>query len=79
MVGRTISHFTVFERVGEGGWGAAYRVLDHPNVLHIYDIEQSDGTEFIAMGYVRGKLAGVQQGRAHRQHLDGGMERAMTP
>jgi predicted Ser/Thr protein kinase len=29
--------------------------LNHPNILHTYDIDQSDGVDFIAMEYVPGK------------------------
>jgi eukaryotic-like serine/threonine-protein kinase len=33
----------------------AASALNHPNILHIYDINQSGGTDFIAMEYVPGK------------------------
>src|SRR4051794_21309829 len=29
--------------------------LNHPNIVHIYDISSSDGTDFIAMEFVAGK------------------------
>src|SRR5689334_21932646 len=29
--------------------------LNHPNIIHIYDISSTDGTDFIAMEYVPGK------------------------
>src|SRR5581483_612283 len=29
--------------------------LNHPNIIHIYDISSSDGTDFIAMEFVAGK------------------------
>ena len=29
--------------------------LNHPNIIHIYDISSSDGTDFIAMEFVEGK------------------------
>ena len=29
--------------------------LNHPNIIHIYDIDQTDGVDFIAMEYVPGK------------------------
>src|SRR5262249_36303383 len=29
--------------------------LNHPNIIHIYDIDQQDGIDFIAMEYVQGK------------------------
>jgi eukaryotic-like serine/threonine-protein kinase len=33
----------------------AASALNHPNIVHIYDISSSDGTDFIAMEYVTGK------------------------
>src|SRR5215467_8533378 len=33
----------------------AASALNHPNIIHIYDISSSDGTDFIAMEYVTGK------------------------
>jgi eukaryotic-like serine/threonine-protein kinase len=33
----------------------AASALNHPNIVHIYDIDVSSGTDFIAMEYVRGK------------------------
>jgi len=33
----------------------AASALNHPNIIHIYDINSSDGTDFIAMEYVEGK------------------------
>ena len=29
--------------------------LNHPNIIHIYDIDQAEGIDFIAMEYVAGK------------------------
>ena len=33
----------------------AASALNHPNIVHIYDIAEADGIQFIAMEYVRGK------------------------
>ena len=33
----------------------AASALNHPNIIHVYDIDQADGTDFIAMEYVEGK------------------------
>jgi eukaryotic-like serine/threonine-protein kinase len=33
----------------------AASALNHPNIIHIYDISSSDGTDFIAMEFVPGK------------------------
>src|SRR5215475_11106545 len=33
----------------------AASALNHPNIIHIYDISSSDGTDYIAMEFVAGK------------------------
>ncbi|MDP1675260.1 MAG: protein kinase [Bacteroidota bacterium] len=91
MIERTISHFKIIEKLGEGGMGVVYKAQDtrldrivalkflphyinddengkqrfiqeakaasainHPNVCVVYDIEEADGEQFIAMEYVDG-------------------------
>ena len=41
----------------------AASALNHPNIVHIYDIDQQDGVDYIAMEYVEGKTLGEVIGR----------------
>src|SRR5437016_3507890 len=41
----------------------AASALNHPNVIHTYDIDTADGTNFIAMEYVEGKTLDEVIGR----------------
>jgi Tol biopolymer transport system component len=41
----------------------AASALNHPNIVHIYDIAELDGVHFIAMEYVKGKTLAERLGR----------------
>src|SRR5512136_944555 len=92
MIGKTLDHYQITEKLGEGGMGVvdnardthldrfvaikvlpaekvadadrkrrfvqeakAASALNHPSIITIYDIDQADGVDYIAMEYIAGK------------------------
>src|SRR5262245_7166545 len=97
MLGTTLGHYKILDRLGAGGMGVvwlaedlelgrkvalktlheklpatderrvrferearAVAALNHPNIVTLYSVEQSDGVRFLTMEYVDGKPLGAR-------------------
>jgi Tol biopolymer transport system component/tRNA A-37 threonylcarbamoyl transferase component Bud32 len=100
MVGRSVSHYEIVEKLGEGGMGVVYKARDarlgrfvalkvlpedkvrdaerrqrfaqearaasainHPHIVTVHDVGESEGVHFIAMELVEGRTLAERMGR----------------
>lgn len=57
MIGRTLSHYEVMDKLGAGGMGVVYRARDTTlnRDVAIHELEESDGVHFLVMELVPGE------------------------
>ncbi len=104
MIGKTLTHYRIIEKIGAGGMGEVYRArdskldrdiaikvlppelaaqpervkrfkreakaiaaLDHPNIVTIHSVEESDGLHFITMQLVQAKPSSKRLSRTSRR------------